>query len=114
MAKQKKNPLPLSKSLLIEEHALGMDASSISAEIRRHFNYTLGCDKHSISAHHVYEALVIALRDRLMERWKSTHYSYQARECRRTQYLSLEFLMGRSLGNTLLTKELLVVHENFV
>jgi len=85
-----------------------MDASSIADDIRRHFNHTLGCDKHSVSAHHLYKALVIALRDRLMERWKSTHYSYQATECRRTQYLSLEFLMGRSLGNTLLN---LGIHE---
>jgi starch phosphorylase len=102
MAIQKKSRIPLPKSLLINERELGMDASSIAADIRRHFNHTLGCDKHSVSAHHVYEALVIALRDRLMEGWKSTHYSYQAKEARRTQYLSLEFLMGRSLGNTLL------------
>jgi starch phosphorylase len=102
MAAQKKSRTRLPKSLLIDERELGMDASSIAADIRRHFNHTLGCDKHSISAHHVYEALVIALRDRLMELWKSTHYSYQAKESRRTQYLSLEFLMGRSLGNTLL------------
>ena len=80
MAVQKKSRVPLPKSLLIDEHELGMDASSIAADIRRHFNHTLGCDKHSVSAHHVYEALVIALRDRLMELWKSTHYSYQAKE----------------------------------
>jgi len=102
MATQKKSRIPLPKLLLIDETELGMDASSIAADIRRHFNHTLGCDKYSVSAHHVYEALVIALRDRLMERWKSTHYSYQAKECKRTQYLSLEFLMGRSLGSTLL------------
>jgi len=102
MLKDKKSRIPPPKSLLLDEGELGMDASSIAADIRRHFNHTLGCDKHSISAHHVYEALVIALRDRLMERWKRTHYSYQAGESRRTQYLSLEFLMGRSLGNTLL------------
>lgn len=101
MAKNK-NEASLPEPLLITEHELGMDAGSIAADIRRHFNHTLGCDKHSISAHHMYEALVIALRDRLMERWKSTHYSYQDEKCKRTQYLSLEFLMGRSLGNTLL------------
>ena len=102
MVTDKKGHVPLPQSLLITEQELGMDASGIAADIRRHFNHTLGCDKHSVSAHHVYKALVIALRDRLMERWKSTHYSYQACECKRTQYLSLEFLMGRSLGNTLL------------
>jgi len=102
MAKEEKSRIPPPESLLITEHELGMDAASITADMRRHFNHTLGCDKHSISAHHVYEALVVALRDRLMERWKSTHYSYQDKKCKRTQYLSLEFLMGRSLGNTLL------------
>ena len=94
--------VPLPQSLLIEGKGLGMNADSIAADIRRHFNYTLGCDKHSVSAHHVYQALVIALRDRLMERWKRTHYSYQDSGCKRTQYLSMEFLMGRSLGSTLL------------
>lgn len=106
MAKDEKSQILLPKSLLITERELGMDASSIAADMRRHFNHTLGCDKHSISAHHVYEALVIALRDRLMERWKSTHYSYQDKQCKRTQYLSLEFLMGRSLGNTLLNLDI--------
>ena len=101
MATKIKN-VPLPQSLLIEENELGMDAGSIAADIQRHFNHTLGCDKHSVSAHHVYQALVIALRDRLMERWKRTHYSYQDSGCKRVQYLSMEFLMGRSLGSTLL------------
>lgn len=108
MATDKKGNAPLPQSLLINEHELEMDAASIADGIRHHFNHTLGCDKHSVSAHHVYKALVITLRDRLMERWKSTHYSYQDQECKRTQYLSLEFLMGRSLGNTLLN---LGIHE---
>ena len=102
MVTDKKGHTTLPKRLLTDEHELGMDASSLASDIRRHFNHTLGCDKYSVSAHHVYKALVIALRDRLMERWKSTHYSYQAHKCKRTQYISLEFLMGRSLGNTLL------------
>lgn len=101
MATKTKN-VPLPQSLLIEENELGMDAGSIAADLQRHFNHTLGCDKHSVSAHHVYQALVIALRDRLMERWKRTHYSYQDSGCKRVQYLSMEFLMGRSLGSTLL------------
>ena len=57
----------LPQPLLDDIDDLGMDAASLAADIRRHFNHTLGCDKHSISAHHVYQAVVIALRDRLME-----------------------------------------------
>lgn len=92
----------LPRNLLIDQLVLGMDADSLADDIRRHFNHTLGCDKHSVSTHHAYQALVLALRDRLMERWKSTHYSYQNHHCKRTLYLSMEFLMGRSLGNNLL------------
>ena len=72
----------LPQPLLVDMTNLGMDAASLAADIRRHFNHTLGCDKHSISAHHVYHAVVIALRDRLMERWKNTHYSYQQTRCK--------------------------------
>ena len=92
----------LPQPLLVDMTNLGMDAASLAADIRRHFNHTLGCDKHSISAHHVYHAVVIALRDRLMERWKNTHYSYQQSRCKRSYYLSMEWLMGRSLPNAML------------
>ena len=92
----------LPQPLLVDMADLGMDAASLAADIRRHFNHTLGCDKHSISAHHVYHAVVITLRDRLMERWKNTHYSYQQNRCKRAYYLSMEWLMGRSLPNAML------------
>ena len=90
------------RPLLVDIADLGMDAASLAADIRRHFNHTRGCDKHSISDHHVYHAVVITLRDRLMERWKNTHYSYQEARCKRTYYLSMEWLIGRSLPNAML------------
>ena len=37
-----------------------------------------------------------------MERWKNTHYAYDESDCKRAYYLSLEFLMGRALGNAML------------
>ena len=90
------------KPLLMDIADLGMDAESLATDIRRHFNHTLGRDKHSISAHHVYQAVVLSLRDRLMERWRNTHYSYQEAGCKRAYYLSLEWLMGRSLSSAML------------
>jgi starch phosphorylase len=82
--------------------SLGLDAKSIAADFRRHFNHTLGCDIHSKYPFHLYEALAMSLRDRLMVMWKNTHYSYREHDCRRAYYLSMEFLMGRTLGNALL------------
>jgi starch phosphorylase len=91
-------PAPLLKDLA----SLGLDAKSIAADFRRHFNHTLGCDMHSRYAYHLYQALALSLRDRLMVMWKNTHYSYREHDCKRAYYLSMEFLMGRALGNAML------------
>jgi glycogen phosphorylase len=48
----------------------------------------------------------MAVRDRLMERWKNTHAAYYQSDCKRGYYLSMEFLMGRAMGNALLNLEL--------
>ena len=88
--------------LLQDSASFGLDAKSIAADIRRHFNHTLGCDIHSKYPYHLYQALALSLRDRLMVMWKNTHYSYREHDCRRAYYLSMEFLMGRALGNAML------------
>ena len=98
--------LSIPDPLLAELPPLGMDAHSLAADIRRHFNHTLGCDIHSKYAYHLYEAVAITLRDRLMDRWKNTHYSYRLHDCKRAYYLSLEFLMGRTLGNAMLNLDI--------
>jgi len=87
---------------LTELPALGMDAASLGVDFRRHYSHTLGRDKHCKSAHYTYEALVLTLRDRLMERWKRTKYAWEEQRCKRAYYLSMEFLMGRTLGNAML------------
>jgi starch phosphorylase len=81
---------------------LGMDEEALALDIRRYFGNFLGRDKHCRSTHYPYQALALALRDRLMERWKRTRYAYEEQDARHAYYLSLEFLMGRTLNNTLL------------
>jgi len=41
------------------------------------------------------------VRDRLIERWMETMRTYYRKDVKRVYYLSLEFLMGRTLGNSL-------------
>ncbi|CAH1386000.1 glycogen/starch/alpha-glucan phosphorylase [Candidatus Nitrotoga sp. M5] len=100
-------PLITSKPLpkIAELPVLGMDAGSIIKDFRRYFSHTLGRDKLSESAYYVYTSLSFALRDRLVERWKKTQQAYDEQNCKRTYYLSLEFLMGRALGNAMLNLE---------
>ena len=51
----------------------------------------------------LYQALVHATRDRLMERWIETRTNLERTDGKRACYLSLEFLMGRLLRNALLS-----------
>ncbi|MGC2166327.1 MAG: glycogen/starch/alpha-glucan phosphorylase [Gallionella sp.] len=90
------------KETLTELPSLGMDSSSIAADFKRYFSHTLGREKTCKSVHYLYSALAYAQRDRLMERWKNTKYAYDESDCKRAYYLSLEFLMGRALGNAML------------
>jgi starch phosphorylase len=82
---------------------LGLDKESLSDDFHHYFCHTLGQDKYCTSTIYPYKALALALRARLMERWKRTRYAYDEVDCKRASYLSLEFLMGRSLGNAMLS-----------
>ncbi len=82
--------------------ALGMDGKSIVEDFRRYFTRTLAHDELNQAAYHVYTAFSLAWRDRIVERWKKTQAAYEAQDSKRTYYLSLEFLMGRALGNAML------------
>ncbi len=84
---------------LTDAPPLGMDAESLGDDFRSYYTYNLGRDRNCRLTHYAYEALALTVRDRLMERWKNTRYAYEESDCKRAYYLSLEFLMGRSLGN---------------
>ncbi len=98
-------PLTLSKpnEKLLDLPDLGLDAKSIAADFKHYFAHTLGRNGGAYTIHYPYKALAMVVRDRLMERWKLTQNAYDNTQCKRTYYLSLEFLMGRTLGNAMLS-----------
>jgi len=81
---------------------LPMDIPGIIQDFRHHYAHHLGRDKYSRSPRYHYKALAFTIRERLMERWSATRYAYLDSDCKTGCYLSLEFLMGRALGNALL------------
>jgi starch phosphorylase len=101
-------PLVLSKPTkkLTSLKVLGMDKKSLLRNIKHYYTHRLGRDGECITTHYPYMALSFAVRDRLMERWINTQHTYDEQNCRRTYYLSLEFLMGRSLGNAMLNLDI--------
>ncbi len=80
---------------------LGSDSSAISADVERYLSYHLGRGKVSPPVYS-YNALAYTIRDRLMVDWGNTWAEYLQPGRRRAYYMSLEFLIGRSLSNNLL------------
>ncbi|MCD6024791.1 MAG: glycogen phosphorylase [Fibrobacteria bacterium] len=67
-----------------------------------HLRFTLGKDKYSATPYDKYLALSFAARNQLISRWIRTQQTYYLQDARRIYYISMEFLMGRSLGNALI------------
>jgi starch phosphorylase len=51
-------------------------------------------------------ALALSVRDHLLQRWKLTEEHFFEQDCKRVAYLSIEFLLGRSLQNALCNLDL--------
>ncbi len=50
----------------------------------------------------IYQAAVFAIKDVIMDKWIATHNAYYEKDVKMVYYLSMEFLMGRFLGNSIL------------
>ncbi|MEI6335490.1 MAG: glycogen/starch/alpha-glucan phosphorylase [Methylococcaceae bacterium] len=81
---------------------LGLDIKDIEDDFKRYYGHRLGRDENCRSVHYVYEALSMVISDRLIERWKKTYIAYKKQDCKKAYYLSMEFLMGRTLSNAML------------
>ncbi len=80
----------------------GLKKKDFVENFKEYYVNLLGRDEQSKNIHYAYEALGLTIRDRLMERWKETHRTYKRAKAKRTFYLSMEYLMGRSLSNAML------------
>ena len=75
---------------------------SISNQFNEHLEFTLVKDHYTVTGDDAYYALSLAIRDRLVRRWIRTQRVYMDKDVKRVYYLSLEYLMGRLLGNALI------------
>lgn len=87
---------------LYEAPTLDMNIDALAEDIKRYYGIHLAQDKGSASGHYLYSALALTLRDRLFERMKQTKHTYAESHCKQAYYLSMEFLMGRAMGNAAL------------
>ncbi len=81
-------------------------AMKIIKSFLEHMEYTLGSDKYTALQRDVYNALSYSVRDKLIERWLDTQRAYYNEDPKRVYYVSMEFLMGRSLENALINLDI--------
>jgi starch phosphorylase len=102
MAANKEETSGIGDIELLQAPSLPMTADAMLEDFTHYFGRMLGRQTISRKSPFLYQAVVFAARDRLMERWAQTRKATQVDDKRRVAYLSLEFLMGRLLRNALL------------
>jgi len=79
---------------------------SLTNQFAEHMEFELVKDKITATGDDAYFSLSLAVRDRLVRKWLRTQNQYYDQDVKRVYYLSLEYLMGRLLGNALINMDL--------
>jgi starch phosphorylase len=86
----------------LEVDVLGRDRASVRHSLGNRLVHSIGKDPITATTRDWFLATAHVVRERLIQRWMETMRSYYNVDAKRVYYLSLEFLTGRSLSNSLL------------
>src|SRR6266849_599694 len=92
---------PASVSQLLQQYGIGSISlvGTDNALYERHLVFDRAIDPKVASARERFEAFSRSIRDILAQRWVLTKNTYERENAKRIYYLSMEFLIGRSLAN---------------
>jgi starch phosphorylase len=101
---------------LLEQYGCGpiQFTGTGDALYERHLMFDNIVDPDEVGPREHYEAIAHAVRDILSQRWHRTERCYAEANPKRVYYLSMEFLIGRSLGNNILNLRLDPIAQRFI
>lgn len=79
----------------------GLNSDAMKQTILEWLIYSVGKDPSTATERDWFTALALAVRDRLVDQWLATGREASEQDKKRVYYLSLEFLIGRSLTNSM-------------
>jgi starch phosphorylase len=85
-----------------EYDKLDLHRDSLRRSLANRLVYSMGKDPITATTRDWFNTTAYAVRERLIERWMETMRSYYRSDAKRVYYLSMEFLTGRLLTNSLL------------
>ncbi|MBR5659105.1 MAG: glycogen/starch/alpha-glucan phosphorylase [Lachnospiraceae bacterium] len=82
--------------------AATIDKESFKKEVRSAVKSLYRRNLEEATPQMVYQAVAYAMKEVIIDRWIATHKEYEKRDVKTVYYLSMEFLMGRALGNIII------------
>ncbi len=84
----------------------GRSVNDIAQDFAEQLKYTFDSDVYHRDNTARYQAIALAIRDRIIHQWDVTRKTQKEKNSKRVYYLSLEFLMGRALTNNVINLNL--------
>lgn len=83
------------KNIVFDKEAFKKE---VAAQVKMLYRKTID----EATAAQIYQAVSYAVKDDIIDRWIATHKEYEKQNGKIIYYLSMEFLMGRALGNNMI------------